>query len=245
VTADLEQALAQWPDWPLPLTAPPRVEAELKSGRTNQNYRLSAPGLGDDLLLRLHRPDAERLGIDRERELLITQTTAEAGIGRPVWHWTGSFSIFPFIPARPWRASDFSRPAQRDRLWPLIDALAELDIGTPRRRYSDYLQRYWQQLVAESRIDPPLAREWSAFWPDLLAFDEADWTAGLVHHDLIPANLLDTGNRLVLIDWEYAAMGHPGIDRWTVDPDSIGDSIDASFIAALMAWINRLWARLA
>lgn len=241
MTTDIDQALAHWPDWPLPLNAPPKVEAELKSGRTNQNYRLSAPGLGDDLLLRLHRPDAERLGIDRELELLVTQATAEAGIGRPIWHWTGAFSIFPFIPARPWGESDFSRPSQRDRLWPLIDALAELDIGSPRRRYSDYLQRYWQQLVAESRIDASLEREWSAVQSDLLAFDEADWSAGLVHHDLIPANILDTGDRLVLIDWEYAAMGHPGIDRWTVDPGSI----DEPFIAELMAWINQLWGRLA
>jgi thiamine kinase-like enzyme len=241
VTTDIHQALAHWPDWPLPLNAPPKVEAELKSGRTNQNYRLSAPGLGDDLLLRLHRPDAERLGIDRQREWLVTERTAEAGLGRPVWHWTAEYSIFPFINGRAWRASDYSDPAQRERLWPLIDALAELDIGSPRRRYASYLEHYWQQLAGRSRIDASLKREWSAFQSDLLAFDDGGWSASLVHHDLIPANILDTGHRLVLIDWEYAAMGHIGIDRWTVDPGSI----DEPFIAELMAWINRLWARLA
>jgi len=56
----------------------------------------------------------------------------------------------------------------------------------------------------------------------------------------VPANVLDRGDELILIDWEYAAMGHPGIDRWSVDPSAI----DEPFIAELMAWINRLWERL-
>jgi len=240
MTTPLERALAEWSAWPLPLTAPPTVDAELDSGQTNRNYRLSAPGVGDDLLLRLHRPDAERLGIDRERERAVTRLTAEAGIGRPVVHWASGYSVFPFIEARPWSESDLADPAQRERLWPLIDGLATLDTGSPRRRYSDYLQRYWQQLIDLDRIDPTLQREWTAFQTDLQVFDDADWPAGLVHHDLIPANVLDTGDRLVLIDWEYAAMGHPGIDRWTVAPNSI----DEPFIDDLMGWINRLWARL-
>ncbi|OAB63109.1 hypothetical protein AY599_18035 [Leptolyngbya valderiana BDU 20041] len=240
MTTPLERALGDWSAWGLSLSAPPTVKAELDSGRTNRNYRLSAPGLGDDLLLRLHRPDAERLGIDRGRERLVTRQTAAAGIGRPILYWTEGYSIFPFIEARPWNESDFSEPAQRERLWPLVDALAELDVGSPRRRYSDYLQRYWQQLIDLDRIDASLQREWSAFQADLRAFDHAGWSAGLVHHDLIPANILDTGDRLVLIDWEYAAMGHPGIDRWTVDPGSI----DEPLIGDLMDWINRLWARL-
>jgi aminoglycoside phosphotransferase (APT) family kinase protein len=61
-----------------------------------------------------------------------------------------------------------------------------------------------------------------------------------VHHDLVPANVLDTGDRLVLIDWEYAAPGHPDIDRWSVDPWRVTEP----FVAEMMDWINGLWERL-
>jgi thiamine kinase-like enzyme len=32
------------------------------------------------------------------------------------------------------------------------------------------------------------------------------------HHDLLPANLIDDGEKLWLIDWEYAAFGTPLFD---------------------------------
>jgi len=240
VTKNVDSILSGWPDWPLPLTGSPLVKARLSAGRTNQSYRLDAPGLDDDLLLRLHRPDAHRLGIDRERELIVTRRAAEAGIGRPVWHWTKGYSIFPFIEARTWTEADVAHRARREQIWPLVERLAALDIEQPRMRYSNYLHHYWEQLGERTTPERSLRRAWAGFWPELLAFDSADWTAGLVHHDLTPGNVLDTGDRLVLIDWEYAAMGHPDIDRWTVDPRSI----EEPFIGELMRWINALWARL-
>ena len=34
----------------------------------------------------------------------------------------------------------------------------------------------------------------------------------LCHNDLLPANLIDDGQRLWLIDWEYSGAGHPLFD---------------------------------
>jgi thiamine kinase-like enzyme len=34
----------------------------------------------------------------------------------------------------------------------------------------------------------------------------------LCHNDLLPANLIDDGARLWLVDWEYAGAGHPLFD---------------------------------
>ena len=237
MSTHLDRALVDWPDWPLPLSAPPEVIEPLSAGRTNHSYRLRSPGLGDDLILRLHHPEPERLGIDRARERIITQRTAAAGIGRPVWHWSDDYSLFPFIEARTWTDAEFASPEERARLWPMIEQLATLRIDQPRRRYSDYLQYYWQQLKARGAVDESLRQAWAGFWPKLVAFDAADWTAGLVHHDLIPANVLDTGDRLVLIDWEYAALGHPDIDRWALD----SGAARSPFVGELVWWINRLW----
>ena len=45
-----------------------------------------------------------------------------------------------------------------------------------------------------------MSREMSAFHPTLC------------HNDLLPANVMDDGNRLWLIDWEYAGIGNPVFD---------------------------------
>ncbi|MEN1728388.1 MAG: phosphotransferase [Pseudomonadota bacterium] len=243
MTTRLQHALADWSSWPLSLTEPPGVVAVLDAGRTNLNYRLRAPGLGDDLVLRLHRLDSARLGVDRQREQRIVRLTAEAGLGRPCWYWNeaADYSLHPYIDARAWQAGDFSRRMQRRRLWPLIEQLASIEFADQRRSYGDYLSRYWAELESSGAMNRKLQDEWRAFLPDLELFDRGNWPAVLTHHDLVPANVLDTGDRLILIDWEYAALGHPDIDCWAIDPRIVSDP----FVIELVKWTHRLWELLA
>ena len=231
-----------WRGWGLSLTGRPRVVARVPGGRTNRNFRLEAPGLEYDLLLRLNHPDPVRLGIDRELEHEILRLTASEGIGRPLCYWDPAqrFVLFPWLEARTWTPADLSRPEQRARLWPLVEQLGRITLSRPRRRYHAYLCHYWQQLERAAGVDAALEAAWREFEPRLCAFDAAPWTARLVHHDLIPENILDTGWRLYLIDWEYAAPGHPDIDVWSVDPGAVNEP----FVAEMMAWINDLWERL-
>ncbi|TVS11364.1 MAG: hypothetical protein EA419_08390 [Wenzhouxiangella sp.] len=240
--ADLEQVLATWRDWQLPLQQRPRPIGPVPGGRTNQNHRLVAPGLGHDLLLRLNHPEPQRLGIDRAAERIVLDRVAGHGIGRPALHWDPDerFVVFGYLEARPWTRADMDCAAQRARLWPLIERLADIAPDLPRRRYHAYLCHYWQQLERAGRADRRLQRAWRDFEPRLQAFDQSGWQAGLVHHDLVPANVLDTGDRLVLIDWEYAAIGHPGIDAWSIAPEACREP----FIPEMMGWINELWERL-
>ncbi len=242
VHATLETLLDGWLKWGLPLTERPRLVAPVPGGKTNQNFRLSAPGMAGDLLFRLNHPDPARLGIDRAREREILALTAQAGIGRSCCHWDPDerFVLFPYLEGRHWTSTDFERPEQRDRLWPLLERLGEISLDQRRRRYTRYLRHYWNQLEARGVVDSKLRERWLAFEPEVEQFDQAHWTARLVHHDLIPANVLETHNGLVLIDWEYAAQGHPDIDVWTIDPAAVREP----FVAELMDWINALWTRL-
>ncbi|NKI36101.1 phosphotransferase [Wenzhouxiangella sp. XN79A] len=237
-----DAVLDGWRDWPLPLTHRPRVQGEVPGGRTNRTFRLAGPGLGHDLLLRINCPDPGRLGIDRERERDIVVRTAEAGLSRPFLHWDPAhrFVVFPWLDGQPWTGRDLFDRAQRDRLWPLLERLGEIELDHPRRSYAEYLRAYLGRLASAGRLDARLDRAWRDFEPRLEAFDGAPWPARLVHHDLVPANILDLGDSLILIDWEYAAPGHPDIDRWSVEPETVGEP----FIAELMTWINRLWERL-
>lgn len=238
----LRKVLDSWDEWGLPLTARPRVLGVVEGGRTNRNFRLAAPGLDRDLRLRINHPDPVRLGIDRALEREIVHLTAAAGIGRPCCYWdpANRFALFPWLEARTWTMTDLASPDQRARLWPLIERLAEIKLDRARRSYREYLQHYWNQLEQAGAIERELSSSWDRFQPHLEAFDRSPWPERLVHHDLVPANILDTGQRLYLIDWEYAAPGHPDIDVWSIEPDRIGEP----FIAELMGWINDLWGRL-
>jgi len=239
----LDCLLDTWAGWGLGLSARPRVLERIRSGRTNRNYRLTAPGREEDLLLRVNHPASGFLGIDRERERRILALTAEAGIGRPCRYWDPRqrFAIFPWLPGRAWTRADFDDSAQLARLWPMIERLHQIDTaGWPRRRYHAYLRRYWQRLEDAGLADRDLRLAWRDFEPRLARFDGSPWSARLVHHDLIPDNILETGRGIHLIDWEYAAPGHPDIDVWSVDPAAV----DEPFVAEMMAWINALWERL-
>jgi thiamine kinase-like enzyme len=239
---DVDALLHDWRDWPLALTGRPQVAAVVPGGRTNTSLRLVARGLEHDLLLRVHHPQSARLGIDREREREIVSATAGAGIGRPYLHWDRAhrFAIFPWLDGRAWTADDFADAGQRNRLWPLLERLRAMPLAQPRRRYTDYLDAYWNRLDPADRAAKTLRLAWQDFRPRLRDFDDAPWPACLVHHDLVPANVLECGGRPVLIDWEYAAPGHPDIDRYRLDPGLVGEP----FVAELMNWIDRLWERL-
>lgn len=237
-----ENLIDTWRDWGLALNDRPRLIEPIEAGRTNRNYRLSAPGRSGDLLMRVNHPNPARLGIDRERERAILTLAWDAGLTRPVWYWDPDqrFVIFPYLSARTWTTKDLENPEQRARLWPMIERLHRITPDWPRRRYHAYLCHYWQQLEQMQRVDRELRQAWESFEPRLESFDTSPWSACLVHHDLIPDNILDTGEQVYLIDWEYAAPGHPDIDIWTVDPTAIHEP----FVAEMMDWINGLWERL-
>ncbi len=238
----LKALLDTWPNWDRGLSRRPQLVGPVHAGRTNQSFRLRAPELGEDLLLRINHPEPERLGIDRQREYQIQQLTQEAGISRPYRYWDPDqrFVIFPWLSGRVWTPADLRDPDQRARLRPLLDRLHQIKSRGPRRSYLAYLDSYWQQIQRAKLADHPLEQAWRQFRPQVRGFDRSDWSARLVHHDLVPDNIIETDSGLVLIDWEYADYGHPDIDIWAIEPDAVGEP----FIAELMAWIIELWERL-
>lgn len=242
-SAGLHQALSTWRDWGLSLSAQPLVVGLVPGGRTNRNYHLRTYRGSTDLVLRLNTRYASRLGIRRPQEKIILQAVADRGLAIAPLYWDPDdrFTIFPYVEARTWNAGDFCDPQRRRQVRELMEAARETQVALPVRRYSEYLMHYWQQLELANAVDSALRKDWQSFYPRVFAFDErSDWTPKLTHHDLIPENILETEDRLYLIDWEYASLGHPEIDSWCLDPKSITDP----FVDVLARWTNDLWERL-
>ncbi len=237
----LQAILSGWRDWPLPLTAPPKVLGPIPGGRTNRNIQLQLPGYPHPIILRINNPRGRYLGIDRDDEAQIVHTASLTGIcPEPIYRDPSHrFALLPFIQARTWNPADMANPEQRKRLLALLQRVRALAPATDRRSYLRYLQQYWQQLEHWGALDAQLQDRWHEFLPRLAAFDRSAWPAELTHHDLIGENILDTGSRLYLIDWEYAALGHADIDRWCIDPQLVTEP----FIHDLARWTNELWER--
>jgi thiamine kinase-like enzyme len=55
----------------------------------------------------------------------------------------------------------------------------------------------------------------------------------LCHNDLLPANILDDGNELWLVDWEYAGIGNPLFDLAGVSSNArLSDEAEAALLEA-------------
>lgn len=167
---------------------------------------------GSQHALRIDRPVATILGLDRDIEATITAAMGEEGIGPRLSFADPGAGVLvtEYLPGRSWSVTDFSYPENVQRLALLLRRLHRLQaIGKPFALRSN-LARYVglvataeaQQIAGEADI---LLRRLSAD-PSRLC---------LCHNDLNSANILDTGS-LYLIDWEYAAIGDPYFDLATI-----------------------------
>jgi len=234
----LKQALASWEDWPLDLSVPPSVVSQL-NGFTNQSVVLDTGN--HRLVLRLNRTNADLLGIHRDQEYLIWQSVATKGIAPELLYVDKhqDYVVYPFIEGRIWSSADLLNPGQLRRLEEIISAYQTVRPEIPARNYIDYLEHYWQQLASHPGITPGISDQWHQFLPELRAFQESGWVPVLSHHDLIPENIIDDGKRLYIVDWEYAAMGHPDLDVCCINETT------QSPVRSVINWINRLWWLLA
>jgi thiamine kinase-like enzyme len=183
----------------------------LEGGITNRNYRVRFGAR--ECVLRLPGRDTELLGIDRGAERVATERAAALGIAPPlvaadeecmVTEWLPGAPIDPDrLRADPSSAAGALRAFHRSglelpvRFWipELLADYARL-IEARGGALPDQYQRT-QQLVARIAEVLPLT--------DPLP----------CHNDLLPGNILATDadpGRALLVDWEYAGMGHPYFD---------------------------------
>jgi thiamine kinase-like enzyme len=185
----------------------------LEGGITNRNFLVHFGG--DEYVVRLPGKDTNLLGIDREAERLATKQASEIGIGPKV---AAMFEAPPCLVTCFVQGHEMTSDQLRGRI---------ADIGRMLRSFHDSgltlptdFQVY--DLV---RDYADVARSRGGETP--AAYDESLATAGEIvkavgdhpehqprpnHNDLLAANFLDSGDRIVIVDWEYAGMGDPFFD---------------------------------
>ena len=185
-----------------PLTVTP-----LDGGLTNRNYRLD--GGGESFVLRVPGKDTALLGIDRACEAACSRAAAALGVGPKVIAFLPEHGamVRRFASGRALTAEDARQPAVLRRIG---DALRRYHNGPPGEgTFSPFnTVRQYHTLAQERRVQFPdtLARAMG----QLVRIEQEthnDDPPCPCHNDLLPANFIDDGSAVRIIDWEYGGMG--------------------------------------
>ncbi len=194
--------------WSGPVTPEP-----LDGGITNLNFLVRDAGrrhlvrIGDDI------PEH---GVARVFELASSRAAHAAGLAPAVRHHEPGALVLDFIEARTLDAEDVRDPANLGRLAALLRAchreIPEHFRGPAPIFWVFQVVRDYARTLEEGAsphgADLPRFRDISRRLEAMVGPVEIVFG----HNDLLPANVLDDGERLWLVDWEYAGFNTPLFD---------------------------------
>jgi len=191
----------------------PVAPEPLTGGITNKNYLVRDRGerfvvrIGDDIPV--HQ-------VMRFNELAASRAAAAVGLSPEVVHHEPGALVFRFVEGRTLAAEDVRRRPMLARILPLIRRChREIPLhlrGPALIFWVFHILRDYAATLSEA------GSRWVPELPRLLA--QARRLEAMIgpievvygHNDLLPANFIDDGTRLWLIDWDYAGFNSPLFD---------------------------------
>lgn len=197
----LPHHLLSLPCWSGPVTAAP-----LKGGLSNESWKVvDAAGAH---VARFGR-DFPVHHVERAREAMSARAAHAAGFAPAVEYSAPGVMVSAFVEARTWQAADVrANPARVGELLRRFHRdLAPHVEGTPVIFWPFHVIRDYARTLKTG--DSPFLPETGRLLAMSEAFEAAQLPLPIVfgHHDLLPGNFLDDGERLWLIDFEYAGFG--------------------------------------
>jgi len=182
----------------------------LSGGITNRNF-LVTPSDGDDrYVIRLGGNDTHLLGISREVEHAATVAAAGVGVGpevvafiRPEGYLVTRFIVGATV--------SLEQVHERPTIRRVVDSLRRIHQGPaiPGLFVPFRIVEAYRALAISHGVPIPAAwdRAHEASRRIERAFLEAPTELKPCHNDLLNANFIDDGQRIRIVDWEYAGMG--------------------------------------
>jgi thiamine kinase-like enzyme len=231
-TPDAREIIGRVPS----LAATPRVITELPGGLTNRNYKVITPA--GAFVARIWSDGSDLLAIDRANEYRNSQLAAAAGVGAPVVEYRPQdrVLVLGFVPGRTLRDEDVRAPANIPRIARAVRRLHQAG-----RFVNDFdmfeIQARYRAVARSAGMAVP------AGYDDLAAPLRAARGALAVraeptvpcHNDLLAANFIDDGQRIALIDYEYAGNNDPCFELGNIaaecglPPDALADLVTAYY----------------
>ena len=193
------------------LSAGPVHVSALPGGLTNHNFKVVAAS-GRQAVIRLSSPQGALLAIDRDVEHANSLAAAAAGVAPQVLAYLPDLGalVIDWIEGRTLAAADLDDAATIERVGATCRRLhagprfaADFDMVALQRRYLELV-------VAQGYRLPPAYLD---LMPQITAIGEALRARPLptvpCHNDLLPANLMDDGEQIWFVDFEYSGNGDP------------------------------------
>jgi thiamine kinase-like enzyme len=190
---ELEQRVARLACWKAPVELAP-----LKGGLTNISFVVTHRGekfvarCGEDIPV--HH-------VFRDRERAASMAAFEAGLSPEIVYAEPGVTVLRFIDGR-----TFSEPDMRANVRRLVALLKECHTKVGRHLRGP-ANTFWVFHVIRDYVRLIDADPRYLAIADRLEQAQVPLPIVFGHHDLLPGNFMDDGQRLWLIDWEYGAFG--------------------------------------
>jgi len=180
---------------------------QLSGGIASWNVLVTLDG-GDRFVLRLGGPETHLLGIDRAVEHEATLAAAAVGVGPPVEAYVEDEQclVTRFLEGTPVDADTMREPATIRRI---AAALHAFHNGPPLpARFSSFdVSEEYRSTAFARGAEMPAAYVWARQIARRIQAVRGVTAERPCHNDLLPANFIDDGSRVRIVDWEYAGMG--------------------------------------
>jgi thiamine kinase-like enzyme len=183
---------------------------ELAGGLTNRNLKVTTPE--GACVVRISSPTSGALSIDREHEFRNSVIAAASGVGAPVLSYLPEEAalVIGYIEGRTLTDDDFSTPGTVERVAASCRRLHDggrfvndFDMFETQRRYYSVARSAGMAVPAGYDDLAP------AFEAARVALAVRDEGTVPCNNDLLAANFIDDGERIALIDYEYAGNNDP------------------------------------
>ena len=201
----IEQAIASIPSW---RGAPSLAVSLLGGGITNFNYRVDVDG--EPFVVRIWAKDAGLLGIDRHREHQCTVAASRTGVGPEVMHFLPDEGILVtrFINGQCLSVGEQAGPEIMERV---VRSMRRYHAGPAFNGFYSPFRTVEEYLRVARRCGTSLPDYIDGLHARMLEIETALQQERRIirpcHNDLWGPNLIDDGNQVRIVDWEYAGMG--------------------------------------
>jgi thiamine kinase-like enzyme len=177
--------------------------SELSGGITNKNIRVTTPN--QDFVVRISSNSSELLSIDRDAEFVNTSIASDIGIGAKVYEYLPEqgLLVIGFIEGKTLSAADVSNNLAR-----VAKSCRQLHSARPFSRNFDMFairDAYLKTVLERGFKLPPRYLEFESHLNKMQqALAVLDDGVVPCNNDLLPANFIDDGEKIWLIDYEYS-----------------------------------------
>jgi thiamine kinase-like enzyme len=222
----LEQALGQWRQWRTTAATQPVPVSVLEGGRSNISVLVESGT--ERWVVRIDGKNPAMIGISRSAEWSALQRATRDNLcPQPVYTNPDlGVLVCTYCPAD---SSVSAAPAEIERIAELLRDIHKLPGVRFRLDPLDRARRYLNLVGGELSIEFVEACE------RLLL---GGYSPVLCHNDLLRANRLHSGGRLLALDWEYVAMGDPLFDLAVVIEGDGLNELEANTLLA--SWLDAL-----